>query len=91
MLAQRAHDLAQRPDGVVQEDKLALQLVDPLHRLLRRVLDQLGLDGFDAVAQLFEDHEVIVHDRVDQRIGQIVGARLADAALARSAAARGSA
>ncbi len=51
-------------------------------RLGRRIVHELRLEFLDLLGVAFHDEEVVVHDRVEQRVRQVVGARLADASLA---------
>ncbi|AUX36091.1 uncharacterized protein SOCE836_082970 [Sorangium cellulosum] len=70
---QRVHEVALRPDGAPQREQVPLQVVDRLrHRALR--VDDLDLQVLDVLAEPLEHREEAVDHRVEQRVGQVVGA-----------------
>ena len=79
---QAADDLAQRPDRFAQHDHLAFQAVDGGHRLLPGIGQHLFFEVGDCLPEVFQHDKILAHDGVDQRVGEIVRAHLADAALA---------
>ena len=52
---------------------LAAQLMQLPHLMLLRMPDHLVLDRVDLVADRLDRREIAVDDRIDQRVGEIVG------------------
>ena len=79
---QPADDLPQGPDRLAQPDHVPLEAVDVVEELPAGLVDERVLDAVDLLAELLEDEEIVVDDRVDDGVGQVVGAEGPDAALA---------
>jgi hypothetical protein len=47
--------------------------VDLVQELAARLVDQRLLEGVDPPAEGLQDEEIVVDDRVDDRVGQIIG------------------
>ena len=62
--------LAHRPHRPPHQEQLPLHAVDLLDGVLARVLEDAVLQLLEAVAELLQDREGLVHDRVDQRVRQ---------------------
>src|SRR5690606_9480849 len=77
--SQAAEQLAQWPDGLAQQQHLGLVVVELRQGILSGAGDDLVFQFLYSLAQVFEHFEVMVHHRVQQRIGQIVAAHEADA------------
>ena len=63
-----AEHLAHRPHRPPHQEQLPLHAVDLLDGVLARVLEDAVLELLEAVAELLQDREGLVHDRVDQRV-----------------------
>src|SRR5262245_46141850 len=77
---ERVKNLPLRPDGAAQRQQVALDLVDAGDRLAAGAGENRILVVLQALAVLLQDREVAVDDRVQQRVGQVIEAGLADAA-----------
>ena len=62
--------LAHRPERAPHQQQLALGAVDLLDHLGARALQHQVLEQLETVAEVLEDREGLVHDRVDQRVAE---------------------
>src|SRR5690606_17793872 len=76
--AQAAEYFAQRPDGLAQQQHLALVVVDAREDVRAGIGDQLVLQRLDPVADELQHFEVMIHYCIKQRISQVVGPHEAD-------------
>ena len=65
-----AEDLSHRPQRPPHEEQLPLHPVDLLDGVRARVLEDAVLQLLEPVSEQLQDGEGLVHDRVDQRVGQ---------------------
>lgn len=52
-----------------------------MEQLPARLVDERFLDPVDLLAEPLQDQEIVVDNRVDEGVGQVIGAELADTAL----------
>ena len=74
-----ADHLAQRPDALAQEDQFALQAVDLVHGVLIRIIEHFFFQRLDPVPDLFQHHEIVVDDHIEDGVAEVVGAAGAQA------------
>ena len=84
LVAQQGGDLlAHRPHRPPDEDEVVPQPLQAHQRVVGRAsVERLVFERVDPLAQLVHHREVGVHHRVDEQVGEVVGAHLAHAAPA---------
>ena len=76
------YDFPQRPDRLPEEKHLPLQGMDGVERFLAGILDKLLFELIDPVSDVLQDDEIMIHDRIQKGVGQVVRPKLPDAGLA---------
>lgn len=79
--SQPANDLAERPNRFAQEDQFTLEPMDLCQSRFFRLFHQFFFQIFDAFAKLLENRKIMIHDRVQQSVHQIIGAAFSGAAF----------
>src|SRR2546422_2685205 len=71
-------ELSHGPRELRQADDLALQLLNLFRCSLRRLLGGLPLQGLDDLLIPLEHGKVRVHDRIEKRVSEVIGAGIAN-------------
>ena len=77
IMEQRADHIPQGPDEAPHLGQASLVLMQLMDHLAGRLVQQIVLEVFDGVSQILKHRVVVVDDRIEQGIGEIIRLRLA--------------